>query len=84
MSTATFPSSYLQPPPEATGGVGDRPALNLQLGGINVSVGGAAGTGVYRGAGEGVSVQAEGLNNVREGVKDLWGKVRQGVEQRLQ
>ncbi|KAG8881469.1 vacuolar protein sorting-associated protein 45 [Tulasnella sp. 331] len=81
--TAPFAPSSTQPPREiattsSTSSAGDRPALNLQLGGINVSVGGAGGTGVYRSSnGEGVSVQADGL---KDGVRDLWGKMRQGVE----
>ena len=85
LSSASFPASYSQPPPETTS-TSSTPALALQLGGINVSVGGAAGTGVYRTTGNdsgGVSMQADGLRDVREGVLDLWGKVKQNVEQRL-
>ncbi|KAG8993079.1 vacuolar protein sorting-associated protein 45 [Tulasnella sp. JGI-2019a] len=85
LSTAPFAPSCTQPPREVAAtsspsllNTGDRPALNVQLGGINVSVGGAGGTGVFRTAsGEGMSVQADGL---KDGVRDLWGKVRQGVE----
>ena len=62
------------PPREPQGSAG----VSLQLGGLNVSVGGAAGTGVYRGGeGIGASVQADGI---RDGVRNLFGKVRQGVE----
>ena len=53
------------------------PALNLNLGGVNVSLGGPAGTGVYRTSGEGVSLQADGI---KDGVKTLFGKVRHGVD----
>jgi vacuolar protein sorting-associated protein 45 len=45
-----------------------------------VSLGGPAGTGVYRTAGEGVQVQAEGI---RDGVMNLFGKVKQNVERGL-
>ncbi|KAG9018126.1 vacuolar protein sorting-associated protein 45, partial [Tulasnella sp. 427] len=86
LSSAPFPPSYATPPREtapAPSTSAERPALAVQLGNINVSVGGAAGTGVYRTAstGEGISLQADGLKEgVERGVKDLWGKVRQGVE----
>jgi hypothetical protein len=42
---------------------------------MNVSLGGPAGTGVYR-TGEGVGIQADGI---RDGLKGFMGKVRQGV-----
>ncbi|KAG8957908.1 vacuolar protein sorting-associated protein 45 [Tulasnella sp. 408] len=82
LSSAPFPPSYTTPPRETASNPttsAERPALAVQLGNINVSVGGASGTGVYRTAstGEGISLQADGI---RDGVKDLWGKVRQGVE----
>ena len=72
-----FPATIYQPPPESAS---TAPALNLNLpGGVNVSLGGST-TGVYRTSGEGpgVSVQADGI---RDGVKSLLGKVRQGVDQ---
>ncbi|KAF9514609.1 hypothetical protein BS47DRAFT_1294910 [Hydnum rufescens UP504] len=54
------------------------PSLNLQLGGIQVSMGGPGGTGVYRTPGEGgIAVQADGI---RDGVMNLFGKVKQNVE----
>lgn len=57
------------------------PSLNVQLGNIQVSVGGPGGTGVYRTAGEGsIGVQADGI---RDGVMNLFGKVKQGVERGL-
>ncbi|CCA69277.1 probable vacuolar protein sorting protein VpsB [Serendipita indica DSM 11827] len=75
-----FPSSFTQPPTEAPGTStpgGSGPSLNVQLGGLNLSVGGIAGTGLYRSANEGVGIQADGL---RDGMKNLFGKVKQGVE----
>lgn len=76
-----FPSSFTQPPTEVPGvstpGGASTPSLNVQLGNLNLSVGGVAGTGIYRTTGEGVGIQAEGL---KDGMKNLFGKVRQGVE----
>lgn len=69
-----FPASVYDPPPESAT---NAPVLNLNLGGVNVSLGGAAGTGVYRSSGEGVGVQADGI---RDGVMNLLGKVKQGVD----
>ncbi|KAG5638704.1 hypothetical protein H0H81_010686 [Sphagnurus paluster] len=69
-----FPSSVFQPPPESAS---NAPALNLNLGGVNVSLGGTGGTGVFRSSGEGVGVQADGL---RDGVLSLIDKVKQGVD----
>jgi hypothetical protein len=69
-----FPASVYDPPPESAS---NAPILNLNLGGVNVSLGGAAGTGVYRTSNEGVNVQADGL---RDGVLNLIGKVKQGVD----
>jgi hypothetical protein len=75
-----FPSSFTQPPLETSGTStlsGSGPSLNVQLGSLNLSVGGVAGTGIYRGSGDGVALQTDGI---RDGVKSLFGKVRQGVE----
>lgn len=72
-----WPSAVFEPPPESSSNM---PSLNLNLGGVNVSLGGRGGTGVYRTSGEGssgVSVQADGI---RDGVKNLIGKVKQGVD----
>lgn len=70
-----FPASVYDPPPES---VANAPILNLNLGGVNVSLGGPGGTGVYRTSGEGgVGVQADGI---RDGVMNLLGKVKQGVD----
>jgi vacuolar protein sorting-associated protein 45 len=76
---ANFPSNFTQPPADVggTSASGSAPTLNVQLGGLNLSVGGAAGTGIYRSAGDGVGLQADGL---RDGMKNLFGKVKQGVE----
>lgn len=77
---ADFPPSFTQAPSEISGGHaagGSGPSLNVQLGNLNLSVGGAAGTGIYRGTGEGVGLQTDGI---RDGVKNLFGKVKQGVE----
>ena len=65
-----FPQSVYNPPPESQS---NAPALNLQLGNLNVSLGGPAGTGVYRTSGEGPSLQADGI---RDGVRNLIGKVK--------
>jgi vacuolar protein sorting-associated protein 45 len=73
----SFPESVYKPPPEAAASTG--PSLNLNLpGGVNVSLGGPAGTGVYRTAGDAVGIQTDGI---KEGVKGLLGKVKQGVDQ---
>ena len=73
-AAANFPPSVYDPPPESAS---TAPILNLNLGGVNVSLGGPAGTGVYRTNGEGVGVQADGI---RDGVMNLFGKVKQGVD----
>jgi len=72
-AASSFPASVFDPPPES---VSNGPSLNLHLGGVNVSLGGAAGTGVYRTSSDAVGVQTEGI---RDGVKNLIGKVKQGV-----
>ena len=73
-AAVNFPASVYDPPPESAS---NAPILNLNLGGVNVSLGGAAGTGVYRTSNEGLNVQADGL---RDGVMNLIGKVKQGVD----
>ncbi|KAF8512852.1 vacuolar protein sorting-associated protein 45 [Hysterangium stoloniferum] len=75
MSSAAskFPPSIYAPPPETAS---NAPALNLQLGNLNVNLGGAT-PGVYRTAEGGASVQTEGI---RDGVRNLFGKVKQGVD----
>ncbi|EKM51743.1 uncharacterized protein PHACADRAFT_262057 [Phanerochaete carnosa HHB-10118-sp] len=73
-AAVNWPSTVFDPPPESPSNM---PLLNLNLGGVNVSLGGRTGTGVYRTSGEGVSVQTDGI---RDGVKNLIGKVKQGVD----
>ena len=73
-AAAGLPASVYDPPPESTS---NAPMLNLNLGGVNVSLGGVAGTGVYRTSNEGLNVQTDGL---RDGVMNLIGKVKQGVD----
>jgi vacuolar protein sorting-associated protein 45 len=75
-SAARFPPAVYQPPPEVTANA-TMPSLNLNLGSVNVSLGGSAGTGVYRTSGEAIGVQADGI---RDGVRNLFGKVKQGVD----
>jgi vacuolar protein sorting-associated protein 45 len=80
-----FPPAVYAPPPESSGTSG--PSLNLNLGGLNVSVGGG-GTGVFRAPSAAgtpiVSVDTggvdEGLREVRDGVRNFFGKVKQGVD----
>ena len=72
-AASNFPASVYEPPP---GSANNMPSLNLNLGGVNVSLGGPA-PGVYRTSGEGVSLQTEGI---KDGVRNLLGKVKQGVD----
>lgn len=72
-AASNFPASVYEPPP---GSANSMPSLNLNLGGVNVSLGGPA-PGVYRMSGEGVSLQTEGI---KDGVRTLLGKVKQGVD----
>ncbi|KAG9096034.1 vacuolar protein sorting-associated protein 45 [Ceratobasidium sp. 370] len=85
-----FPPTVYAPPPESAAG-GSGPSLNLNLGGLNVSVGGPGGTGVFRAPASSnapvVSVDTGGqgavddsLREVRDGVRNFFGKVRQGVD----
>lgn len=74
-AAASFPFSVYDPPVVSANNL---PALNINLGGVNVSLGGNT-TGVYRTSGDmGVGVQADGI---RDGMKTLFGKVKQGVDQ---
>ena len=78
LGSAQIPSSSIR---SATGVCSDSavnaPSLNFNLGGVNVSLGGPAGTGVYQTSGEGVGIQADGI---RDGVMKLIGIVRRGVD----
>ncbi|KAL4258959.1 STXBP/unc-18/SEC1 family protein [Pleurotus pulmonarius] len=67
-AATSFPDSVYEPPPEAASNM---PSLNLNLGGVNVSLGGPAGTGVYRTSSDAIGVQTEGI---RDGVMNLLGK----------
>jgi vacuolar protein sorting-associated protein 45 len=65
------------------------PGLNLRAGGYELSVGGNAGSGLYRTqeeAGASVNIGA-GASSVAEGLRDgagrLWGSVRARVEERV-
>lgn len=69
-----FPASVYEPPPESAT---TAPSLNLNLGGVNVSLGGSAGTGVYRTSSDHVGVQAEGI---KDGMRNFIGRVKQGVD----
>jgi vacuolar protein sorting-associated protein 45 len=74
-SATFFPSSVYDPPAVPANNL---PALNINLGGVNVSLGGNS-TGVYRTSGDmGVGVQTDGI---KDGMKTLFGKVKQGVDQ---
>jgi hypothetical protein len=74
LAAASFPAAVYEPPPESASSV---PALNMNLGGVSLSLGGPAGTGVYRTSGETSGLQAEGI---RDGMRSLLGKVKQGVD----
>lgn len=73
-AAASFPASVYEPPPESASSA---PALNVNLGGVSLSLGGPAGAGVYRTSGEASGLQADGI---RDGVRNLLGKVKQGVD----
>lgn len=73
-AAANFPPSVYEPPPESAS---TAPSLSLNLGGVNVSLGGPGGTGVYRTNADNVGVQAEGI---KDGVRSLMDKVKQGVD----
>jgi vacuolar protein sorting-associated protein 45 len=73
LAAANFPPSVYDPPLESAS---NAPGLNLNLAGVNVSLGGPGGAGLYRTSAEN-SIQADGI---RDGVRNLLGKVRQGVD----
>ncbi|KAG8727737.1 vacuolar protein sorting-associated protein 45, partial [Ceratobasidium sp. 428] len=85
-----FPPTVYAPPPESAAGTSG-PSLNLNLGGLNVSVGGPGGTGVFRAPASsntpvismdtgGQGAVDDGLREVRDGVRNFFGKVKQGVD----
>jgi hypothetical protein len=89
---ASVPSSTsnLQTAPAIDRTPSTGPALNLRAGGYELSVGGAAGSGLYRSsqADVGASFQIpQGAAQVAEGLRDgagrLWGNVRQQVADRV-
>ncbi|KAJ9120230.1 hypothetical protein QFC22_003130 [Naganishia vaughanmartiniae] len=64
----------------------DAPAINLRAGGYELSVGGAAGSGLYRASGVNpggiaASVQLDGL---RDGARNFFGSLRDRVETTVQ
>lgn len=101
MAAETWPESIYQPlanlgvpsgtssynPSPVPSGAG--PSLNFRAGGYELSVGGAAGSGLFRSGQSDVggNVQLGGqLAQVSEGIRDgagrLWGNVRQRMEER--
>jgi vacuolar protein sorting-associated protein 45 len=74
-AAAQFPASVYEPPPESAS---TAPSLNVNLGGVNLSLGGPAGTGVYRTSNDsGVNIQTDGI---RDGVMNLFGRVKEGMD----
>ena len=70
-----FPSTVFEQPSE---GAGTSRSINMSLGSVNVSLGGPAGTGVYRTTTKnGPGIQTEGI---RDGVRNLLGRVKEGVD----
>jgi len=93
----TYPESIYAPPPSLPGGTSlhpspapsgsVQPALALRAGGYELSVGGAAGAGLYRAGNNDMSLQLPGgIAQVGEGIRDgagrLWGNVKQRMEER--
>ena len=74
LAAGGFPAAVYEPPPESASSA---PALNVNLGGVSLSLGGPAGTGVYRTSGESSGLQADGI---RDGMRNFLGKVKQGVD----
>lgn len=73
-AATSFPSSVYEPPPESAA---NAPSLNITALGVNVSLGGPGGSGVYRTSNDAVGVQADGI---RDGVLNFMSKVKQGVD----
>ncbi|WWC69607.1 uncharacterized protein I206_103550 [Kwoniella pini CBS 10737] len=88
-SNTPIPSSSSTPIPSSGGG----PSINLRAGGYELSVGGVAGSGIYRtNQDSGANAQFElpkmdtvaGVaGGIRDGAGKLWGNVRQKVEERV-
>ncbi|WWD15774.1 hypothetical protein CI109_100197 [Kwoniella shandongensis] len=81
-----LPSTSTTPIPPSSASAG---GINLRAGGYELSVGGAAGSGLYRtNPGEvGASFEIPKIEQVAGGIRDgagrLWGNVRQKVEERV-
>jgi len=71
----SFPSSVYDPPPEVPN---TAPALNVQVGNMNVTLGGGS-SGVYRTGKNGGNAQVQ-VDGIRDGVRSLMGKVKEGVD----
>lgn len=89
--TATSSTSTSAP---YTGAGAESQGLNLRAGGYELSVGGSAGSGLYRtqnDSGVGASFQlpaipgqfAPAVEGIKDGAGRLWGNVRQRVEERV-
>ena len=88
-----YPTEIYGPPlaaPPAPIGQVQNSGLNLRAGGYEISVGGAAGSGLYRSSQGDVGATFQlppGATQVAEGIRDgagrLWGNVRQKVEERV-
>ncbi|KAI0004570.1 Sec1-like protein [Russula compacta] len=73
-AAANFPAAVYEPPPESAS---TAPALNVNLGGVSLSLGGPAGTGVYRTSGESSGLQADGIRDgLRMPAKGLFGGLK--------
>ncbi|WVQ98586.1 hypothetical protein IAU59_005715 [Kwoniella sp. CBS 9459] len=92
------PFSTATPLSSVPAGPSNGPSLNLRAGGYELSVGGVAGSGLYRAnPNEGMGVNVSGGNfelpkiesvvgvagGIRDGAGRLWGNVRQKVEERV-
>ncbi|KIR58592.1 hypothetical protein I314_05431 [Cryptococcus bacillisporus CA1873] len=81
-ATSTVPSASVTPAPSTSG-------VSLRAGGYELSVGGTAGSGLYRSnPGEvGASFEIPKIDQVAGGIRDgagrLWGNVKQRVEERV-
>ncbi|WRT66980.1 uncharacterized protein IL334_003945 [Kwoniella shivajii] len=87
-------SAAATPIPSSTpvqGGPSALPSINLRAGGYELSVGGAAGSGLYRTNQEGganfelpkMDAVAGVAGGIRDGAGRLWGNVRQRMEERV-
>lgn len=81
-TTSTVPSNSVTPGPSTSG-------VSLRAGGYELSVGGTAGSGLYRSSpGEvGASFEIPKIDQVAGGIRDgagrLWGNMKQRVEERV-